>query len=143
MGWSAYSSFVMKSILPRYLVVPALLLALLGSTPLVRAEETSPVKEKPLQKAKEKYDADKDGKLSDAEKSEMKEDTKEKREEKKKAELAKYDANHNGMLDPDEKEKMKADHDAEKAAKHAEMEKLKAEREAKKAEKAAAKEVQK
>lgn len=132
----------MKSI-PRSLVVPALLLALFAVTPLVRAEESAPAKDKPLTKTKEKYDADKDGKLSDAEKSEMKEDAKEKREEKKKAELAKYDANHNGTLDPQEKEKMKADHEAEKAAKHAEMEKMKAEREAKKAEKAAAKEVQK
>lgn len=133
----------MKFILPRYLVVPALLLALLGSTSLVRAEETSPVKEKPLPKAKEKYDADKNGKLSDAEKSEMKEDAKEKREAMHKKELEKYDANHNGKIDPEEKEKIKADHEAEKAAKHAEMEKLKTEHEAKKAEKAALKDAQK
>lgn len=133
----------MKSKLPRYLVVPALLLALLAVTPLVRAEETSPAKEKPLSKAKGKYDADKDGKLSDAEKAELKEDEKEKRQAKKLAELEKYDANRNGKIDPEEKEKMKADQEAEKSARLAEAEKLKAERAAKKAEKAAAKETQK
>lgn len=125
----------MKNMLPR-LFVPALVLALLAVTPLINAEDSAPAKEKPLSKAKEKHDTDKDGKLSDAEKSEMKEEAKEKREEKKKEVLAKYDANHNGQLDSDEKEKMKADNDAEKAAHHTEMEKRKAEHEAKKAEKA-------
>ena len=127
----------MKSILPRWFFVPALVLALLAATPLIHAEDSAPAKEKPLSKAKEKHDTDKDGKLSDAEKAEMKEEAKEKSEEKKKEILAKYDANHNGQLDPDEKEKAKADHEAEKAAHRAELEKRKTDHEAKKAEKAA------
>jgi len=129
----------MKSILPRWFFVPAVVLAFLAVTPLVKADDASTPKDKPLSKAKEKFDTDKDGKLSDAEKTEMKEESREKREERKKAELAKYDANHNGKLDPEEKEKMKADREAEKTARHAEQEKLKAEHEAKMAEKQAAK----
>lgn len=133
----------MKNMLPRCFFVPAIVLALLAATPLTHADDSVPAKEKPLSKAKEKHDTDKDGKLSDAEKSEMKEEAKEKRDEKKKETLEKYDANHNGQLDPEEKEKMHADMEAAKAAHHAEMEKRKAEQEAKKAEKGVAKEVQK
>ena len=91
----------------RYVIVPALALALLVAAPLVRAEVTAPVKEKTKEKVKEKYDTDKDGKLSDEEKAKLKADAKEKREELKKIALEKYDANHNGKLDPDEKEKFK------------------------------------
>ena len=123
----------MKLKTSRYLYVPALTLALLLAAPLLRAEDPALAKEKISEKMKEKYDADKDGKLSDEEKAKMKEDAKEKREEVKKEILEKYDANHNGKLDADEKEKMKADRAAEKAAHKAEQEKRKAEREARKA----------
>ena len=128
----------MNAKLIRYLCVPATVLALLVVAPLVRADDAAPAKDKPLSKAKEKYDADKDGKLSDEEKAKMKEAAKEKRDELKKEELEKYDLNHNGKLDPEEKAKLHADREAEKEAKRAEKEKLKAEREAKKAEKDAA-----
>ncbi len=102
----------MKSMLPRCFFVPAVVLALLAAAPLVQADDTAPAKDKPLSKAKEQFDTDKDGKLSDAEKAAMKEEARQKREEKKKTELAKYDANHNGKLEPEEKEKMKADIEA-------------------------------
>ncbi len=133
----------MKFMLPRCFFVPAIVLALLAATPLVRADDATAPKDKPLSKAQEKFDTDKDGKLSDAEKAEMKEESREKREEKKKALLAKYDVNHNGKLDPEEKEKMQADIEAEKAARKAEKEKHQAELDAKKAEKQAAKDATK
>ncbi len=133
----------MKSKLPRYLSVPALVLALLVAVPLIRAEETTPVKPKISEKVKEKYDADKDGKLNDAEKAKLKADAKEKREEVKKEVLEKYDANKNGKLDSDEKEKLHADREAEKAKHRAEKEAHKAEHDAKKTADAAAKNVQK
>ena len=83
----------------------------------VNAQEAP--KEK-LSKAKEKYDADHDGRLNDEEKTNAKEGAKAKaketREENLKKHLAKYDANGNGKLDPEEREKMKADENAEKEA---------------------------
>jgi Ca2+-binding EF-hand superfamily protein len=106
-----------------------LALALLVAPLSVHAQEAS--KEK-LSKAKEKYDADHDGKLSDEEKASAKEGAKAKaketREENLKKNLAKYDANGNGKLDAEEREKMKAEENAQKEAR-------KTAREAKKAEK--------
>ena len=103
-------------------------------TPLTsHAQETAP--EKKLTKAKEKYDADKDGRLSAEEKARANEEAAAKarltREENMKKALAKYDANANGKLDDDEKARMKSDEKAEHEAR-------KAEREAKKAAKNAA-----
>ena len=96
------------------------MLALLAAAPRATADESAPSSDKPLSKAKEKYDTDKDGKLSEEEKARMKEDKKEQRAEAHKLALAKYDANHNGKLDPEEKAKMKADEKAEREAKKAE-----------------------
>lgn len=87
----------------------------------------------PSKAALKKYDADKDGKLSDEEIAKKKEDAKAKRDETKKEALEKYDANKDGKLTADEKAKKKADHEAAVAAKKAEKEAKKAEKEAKKA----------
>jgi hypothetical protein len=116
----------------QYLRTPQLALALLAlaliAAPVsLRAEET---REKPLSKAKEKYDADKDGKLSDTEKAAAKEGAKAKAKETREANLEKYDANKDGKLDKEERAKQKADAEAEREAE-------KAERAAKKAAKAA------
>ena len=93
-----------------------LALALIAAPLTLRAEEA---KEKPLSKVKEKYDADKDGKLNDAEKAAAKEGAKAKAKETREANLEKYDANKDGKLDKEERAKQKADlqaeHDAEKA----------------------------
>jgi len=75
----------------------------------VRAEDT----DGKLSKAKEKYDTDKDGKLSAEEKARAREDAaahdKAKEAEQRKEVLQKYDANGNGQLDESEKAKIKAD----------------------------------
>ncbi len=85
-----------------------------------RAEDPAP--EKKLTKTKEKYDADKDGKLSDEEKARAKEDTAAKARQTREEHLAKYDANKDGKLDDAEKAVKKAEEDAAKAAKKAEKE---------------------
>jgi Ca2+-binding EF-hand superfamily protein len=76
----------------------------------LRAEEAATGK---LSKAKEKYDTDKDGKLSPEEKTKARDDTaaqaKAREAEKLKEVLAKYDANGNGRIDETEKARMKAD----------------------------------
>jgi Ca2+-binding EF-hand superfamily protein len=98
------------------------------------AEEAAP--EKKLTKSQEKYDADKDGKLSDEEKAKAREDNAAKarlrHEENMKKLLEKYDANKDGKLDDDEKAKMKADEDEARAARKAEREARKAAKEAEK-----------
>ncbi len=128
-------------ILLRFPFAPGLLaLVCLLAAPVtaVRAED-QPAKDKLGQhKHAGKYDADKDGQLSDEEKANMKEAAKEKREAKKKETLEKYDANKNGKLDSDEKAQQEADIQAEKEAKKAAKEAKKAEKEAKKAAKEAA-----
>lgn len=112
-------------------LAPALLaLAVLIASLTLRSEEAA--KEKPLSKAKEKYDADKDGKLSDAEKTAAKEGAKAKAKETREENLEKYDANKDGKLDDMERAKKKADEQAEHEA-------MKAERAAKKAAKEAEK----
>lgn len=93
----------------------------------------------PSKAALKKYDADKDGKLSEEEIAKKKADAKAKRDEAKKAALEKYDADKSGKLEADEKAKKKADHAAQVAARKAEKEAKKAEKEAKKAEKEAKK----
>jgi hypothetical protein len=101
-------------------------------------EKTSEPKA-PSKAALKKYDADKDGKLSDEEKAKGKAEAKEKSEKAKKEALAKYDANANGKLDPEEKEKMKAEQMAEKEARKAQHEARKMEKNAKHEAKEAAK----
>jgi hypothetical protein len=110
----------MKTIRKFTLIAPGLLaLVLLAAPGVVRAEESA--KEKSLTKNQQKYDADHDGKLNDAEKAAAKEGAKAKAKETREANLAKYDANKNGKLDDDERAQKKADeqaeHDAKKAAK--------------------------
>jgi hypothetical protein len=114
------------------LAMLALVFVLTPSTS--RAEDTAP--EKKLSKSKEKFDADKDGKLNDEEKAAAKEaavaKAKQTREENLKKALEKYDANGNGKLDDDEKAKMKADEQAELVARKAEKAEKKAAKEAEK-----------
>jgi Ca2+-binding EF-hand superfamily protein len=119
----------MKATRSILILAPGLLALSFLFAPLAApAEETAP--EKKLTKAQEKYDTDKDGKLSDEEKARAKEDTAAKakltRDEHLKQALAKYDANQNGKLDDDEKARMKADEAAAKEARKAEKEAKKA-----------------
>jgi hypothetical protein len=118
----------MLKLSPLVRLVPALLALAMMVTPLaLRAESEAKGK---LSKAKEQYDADKDGQLNDEEKSAAKEGSKAKAAATREANLAKYDANQDGKLDADERARKKADEQAEKDTR-------KAEREAKKAAKAA------
>ncbi len=99
-------------------LAPALLaLAVLVAPLALRADDSA--KEKPLTKVKEKYDADKDGKLSDDEKTAAKEGAKAKAKETREENLAKYDANKDGKLDKEERAKQKADEQAEVEARRA------------------------
>ena len=111
-------------------VVPALLALTLMVTPLALRAESEAAKK--LSKNQEKYDADKDGKLSDEEKAAAKEGAKAKAKETREANLKKYDANGDGKLDPEEKAKKKADDQAEHETAKAEREARKAAREAEK-----------
>jgi len=120
----------MKKLSTPYVAPVLLALAVLVAPLSLRTEEVA--KEKPLSKMKEKYDADKDGKLSEEEKAAAREGVKAKAKETREENLAKYDANKDGKLDDDERAKMKADKQAEQDAR-------KAEREAKKAARAAEK----
>ena len=102
------------------------LLALFSVTTFARADDTPKEQKPPSKAALEKYDANKDGKLDEAEAAAMKAAIAAKAKATREANLAKYDANKDGKLDDSEKAAMKADHDAAKAA-------AKAAREAKKA----------
>jgi hypothetical protein len=114
---------------PPHRCAPALLaLALLVTVPAFAAEPAAAEKEKKLTKNQEKYDADRDGKLSDEEKAAAKAAATAKAKETREANLAKYDADKDGKLSDEEKSRKKADEDAAKAA-------SKAEREAKKSQK--------
>jgi hypothetical protein len=116
---------------PLVRVVPALLALTLMVAPLVlRAGDEANGK---LSKAKEQYDADKDGKLNDEEKAAAKQGASAKAKATREANREKYDANQDGKLDAEERAKKKAD---EQAAKEAESAAKKAEREARKAAKA-------
>jgi len=118
---------------PRFLLVlaPVLLALAFVSLPLtINAEEAPP--EKKLTKSQEKFDADKDGKLNDEEKTAAKEAARAKAKETREENLAKYDANKDGKLDKEEREKMKADEQAQLDARKAERETKKAAKEAEK-----------
>lgn len=117
----------MKNLRTPHIASALLALAVLVAPLTLRAEEA---KEKPLSKVKEKYDADKDGRLSETEKAAAKEGAKAKAKETREENLEKYDANKDGKLDKEERAKQKADAEAEYAAQ-------KAGRAAKKAAKAA------
>ncbi len=101
------------------------LLALLFAATLTSAQETAKER-KPSKETLEKYDANKDGQLDDAEKAAAKAGAVAKAKETREANLAKYDANKDGKLDDAEKARMKADEDAAKAAAKAEKEAMKA-----------------
>ncbi|MBX3749000.1 MAG: hypothetical protein KF897_02815 [Opitutaceae bacterium] len=101
----------------------ALALAVTG-----HAEEKAKEPKEPSKAMLKKYDADQDGKLSEAEKAKAKADAKAKREATKQAALKEYDANADGKLNKDEREKMKADKAAEREARKAEKEARKAEK---------------
>lgn len=118
---------LMNTKLPRLLAVAFATCALIAVAP---AQDAKPEqKEKGPSKANlEKYDANKDGKLDEAETAKMNAD----KEAAKQARLAKYDTNKDGKVDKTEAEAEKAD-----------KEKAKAEREKAKAEKQAAKEAKK
>jgi hypothetical protein len=113
----------------RSTVVPGLWALALLLLPLsVSAQESAPKERKPSKETLEKYDADKDGKLSEEEAAKAKADAAAKGRETRKKNLEKYDADGDGKLSEAEKEKRKADEAADKAARKAEK---KAEREAK------------
>jgi hypothetical protein len=92
-------------------------LALSFMTPMLSAEDGMAREKKPSKTALEKYDADKDGQLSDAEKAKAKEAAREKAKHTREANLAKYDTNKDGKLDDAEKAVKKADEEAARAAK--------------------------
>ena len=97
----------------------ALLALAFALTPLTSTAGDA-ASEKKLTKAKEKFDVDKDGKLSDEEKAAAKDAARAKAKETREANLAKYDANKDGKLDEAEKAAKKADEEATKAAKKTE-----------------------
>ena len=101
------------------------LLALLFAVTITSAEDMAKEK-KPSKAALEKYDANKDGVLDEAEQATQKADIAAKAKATKEANLEKYDANKDGKLDETEKAAKKSDEEAAKAA-------MKAEKEAKKA----------
>lgn len=97
------------------------ILALLFGVTFAAAQEGAKTR-KPSKETLEKYDANKDGMLDDAEQAAAKAGAVAKAKETKEANLAKYDANKDGKLDDTEKAARKADEDAAKAAKKAEKE---------------------
>ena len=124
----------MKFAYPRYILAGLGLLAF--ATASVLADEGEAKHEKGPSKADlAKYDANKDGKLDEAETAAMKVDKDAKREAKQKERLDKYDANKDGKVDKTERESETADKEKAKAEKQAAKEAKKAEREAKKADK--------
>jgi Ca2+-binding EF-hand superfamily protein len=87
--------------------------ALIGTCTFAVAEDKpkrpdGPKREMPAEMF-EKFDADKDGKLSDDERKAMREAMKAQAEERKAKMLEKYDADKDGELSDTEKEAMKAD----------------------------------
>ncbi len=109
------------------------MLALLFAVTITSAEEVSREK-KPSKETLEKYDANKDGQLDDAEKAAAKAGAAAKSRETRTANLAKYDANKDGKLDDAEKAQKQADEAAAKAARKAEKEARKAAKDAEKKE---------
>ena len=99
----------MKFKLLRALILPTLTgLAFALMIPTISAQEKAP-KEKTSRA--NKVDANKDGVVSEEEKSAAKAGREKKAEAKA---LAKYDANKNGVLDPEEKAQMEADREKKK-----------------------------
>ncbi|MBL9215477.1 MAG: hypothetical protein JNG83_08385 [Opitutaceae bacterium] len=112
------------------LALASLALVLVIAPSTVAAEDAPKPK---LSKAKEAYDADKDGVLNDEEMAAAREGAKAKakatREANRRKALEKYDANHNGEMDDEEVARKKADEKAAKEAKQAEREARRAEKE--------------
>ena len=91
-----YARRAMKDLKSMRRIALGILALALMVTPFTARAVDAP-KEK-LSKAKEKYDADKDGQLSDEEKAKAKEDARAKAKATHEANLAKYDANKDGKL---------------------------------------------
>ncbi len=120
---------MIKSSLPRF----ALALLALALTVLPAALHAEEATDKKLTKNQQKYDADKDGKLSEEEKAAANEAAKAKAKETRESNKEKYDANKDGKIDAEERAKKKADKQADKEARKAEREANKAAKEAEKA----------
>jgi Ca2+-binding EF-hand superfamily protein len=116
------------------LALALLALAFLAAPLPLRAAEKAP--DEKLSKTKQKYDADKDGRLDEEELAAAKEGAKAKakatREENQKKALARYDADRDGKLDEEEMARKKNDEQVEKESRKAERETRKAEKEAQK-----------
>lgn len=124
----------MKTLLPKLLSM----LACLSLAFVVTGYGESAEKTKGYSKATlEKYDADGDGKLNEAELAKRNADIKAKAAETRKSNLEQYDADGDGKLSKEERARMQTDRKAAADAKKAEAAAKRAEREAKKAEKAA------
>ena len=111
---SGYAGRAMKD-LKSILRIALGMLALLFAVTITSAADAAKEK-KPSKQTLEKYDANKDGQLDDAEKAEAKAGAVAKAKETREANLAKYDANKDGKLDEAEKAQKKADEDAAMAA---------------------------
>ncbi len=86
-------------------------LALMISAPLVAGSTAVALAHGSHDKAEllQKYDTNKDGKLDDSERAQMKADFQAKREAEKAAMLQKYDTNKDGKLDDTERAAMRSD----------------------------------
>lgn len=104
----------------RTVFVPALLALVLGFTVFARAAEDSGKGRKASAKTVEKYDADHDGTLSDAERAKWEADIAAKAKETRERNLAKYDTNKDGKIDEQEREKRRETERLEKEAHQAE-----------------------
>ena len=91
--------------------------ALLGSCTFAVAQDKPNRPQRPIPApVLEKFDTDKDGKLSDDEKKAMRDEMKAQQEKRKAAALEKYDKDGDGKLSEEERAAMKADMDAKRAA---------------------------
>jgi len=106
--------------LPSSLKLALGLLALSFTATVVSAEENQPKEKHPSKATLEKYDANKDGQLSDEEKAKAREAAKEKAKLTREENLEKYDANKDGKLEETERAAKKADEETARAAKKAE-----------------------
>lgn len=97
-------------------LAPAVLALALLSTGLPTFAEEAAKPRKPSKETLEKYDANKDGVLSEEEAAAAKAGAAAKAQETRRKNLEKYDADHDGKLSEAEKEKRKAAEAAEKAA---------------------------
>ena len=94
--------------------------ALIGTCSFAAAQDTPAKPERPQREIPpallEKFDTDKDGKLSDDERQAMRKEMQAMQEKRHAAMLEKYDADKDGKLSDDEKAVMKKDMDAKRAA---------------------------